>query len=74
VPHGDQKADRSPPRGHGGIGVTDDVPAVLAELRAGDAFKFNVGPVLIDFLIRHGVIGPDTETGYPELCRALRSG
>ena len=48
--------------------------AVLAELRAGDAFKFNVGPVLIDFLVRHGVIGPDTETGYPDLCHALHVG
>jgi hypothetical protein len=34
----------------------DDVAAILAE---SDAFKFNVAPVIIDFLVRHGYLTPD---------------
>lgn len=45
----------------------------LAErVRDTDDFKFNVGPVIIDLLIRHGVIGPE-EPDYVEMIQALRS-
>ena len=35
---------------------------VLELLRDGTPFKFNCGPVLIDFLLRHGLLDPDRET------------
>ena len=43
---------------------------VAATVRDTDDFKFNCSLVVIDFLIRHGVIGPD-ETYYTELVRGL---
>jgi 8-oxo-dGTP pyrophosphatase MutT (NUDIX family) len=47
------------------------IERVVDEL-AGDAdFKFNVAFVIIDFLIRHGFVGPE-EPDYLELVRALR--
>jgi 8-oxo-dGTP pyrophosphatase MutT (NUDIX family) len=48
------------------------IARVIENLRTGDDFKFNVGPVLIDFLIRHGLLDPDTEPDYAELARGLR--
>jgi 8-oxo-dGTP pyrophosphatase MutT (NUDIX family) len=45
---------------------------VAARIRGGDAFKFNVNLVLIDFLIRHGVITPDNEPDYLPLVAGLR--
>ncbi|MGH6961492.1 MAG: NUDIX domain-containing protein, partial [Dongiaceae bacterium] len=45
------------------------VRRVLAET---DDFKFNVALVIIDFLIRHGLIGPD-EPDYLALVDGLRS-
>ena len=36
-------------------------------------FKFNCNLVVIDFLIRHGLIDADTEPGYVALCLGLRS-
>ena len=36
------------------------------------AFKFDCNLVLIDFLIRHGVLTPDNEPDYVALCRELR--
>ena len=45
--------------------------SVLALLRRGFDFKFNVALVLIDFLIRHGVLGPDQEPDYAELVIGL---
>ncbi len=44
---------------------------VLEVLEAGDDFKFNVALVNIDFLIRHGVIGPE-RFDYPALVHGLR--
>lgn len=35
-------------------------------------FKFNCSLVIIDFLIRHGLIDADSESGYMELCLGLR--
>lgn len=34
------------------------------------AFKFNVAPVIVDFLVRHGLLGPE-EPGYVDIVRAL---
>ena len=44
---------------------------VLEVLEAGDDFKFNVALVIIDFLIRRGVIGPE-RPDYPALVHGLR--
>ena len=44
---------------------------VLEVLESGDDFKFNVALVNIDFLIRHGVIGPE-RPDYPALVHRLR--
>ncbi len=35
-------------------------------------FKFNCNLVIIDFLIRHGVLDPDTEPDYAAICLGLR--
>ena len=40
-------------------------------LEARDDFKFNVALVIIDFLIRRGVIGPE-RPDYPALAHGLR--
>jgi hypothetical protein len=34
-------------------------------------FKFNVGPVMVDFFLRHGFIHPDRQPDYPEIAAAL---
>jgi hypothetical protein len=34
-------------------------------------FKFNCNLVLIDFFVRHGLIGPD-DPDYEAICRGLR--
>ena len=47
------------------------VERVLATVREGFAFKFNVNLVLIDFALRHGFIGPE-EPDYLALCQGLR--
>lgn len=47
---------------------------VMAMVRESDRFKFNCALVLIDFFIRHGLIAPDDEPDYAEICRGLRSG
>jgi hypothetical protein len=49
------------------------VEEVIAELREADSFKFNVGPVVIDFLIRRGILTPENEPDYLRLCASLRS-
>jgi 8-oxo-dGTP pyrophosphatase MutT (NUDIX family) len=43
----------------------------LARVRAGDDFKFNVNLVIIDFALRHGLIGPD-DPDYLTLATRLR--
>lgn len=50
-----------------------EVAEVAALVRDGDAFKFNVNLVLIDFLIRHGHLNPDSEPDYVEIVQRLRS-
>ncbi len=47
------------------------VAEVAARIRATDDFKFNVNLVNIDFLVRHGVIGPETEPDYLALIAGL---
>ncbi|MFO1061815.1 MAG: DUF4743 domain-containing protein [Dongiaceae bacterium] len=47
------------------------IDRVIAELAAGDAFKFNVALVIIDFLIRRGFVGPE-EPDYLALIDGLR--
>ena len=49
------------------------IEQVIRTLRDGDDFKFNVALVVIDFLIRHGLVGPG-EPGFQEICWTLRSG
>lgn len=47
--------------------------AQVAEIvRTTDDFKFNCNLVIIDFLIRHGIIGPE-EPDYLDLVRGLRA-
>lgn len=48
------------------------VEQVLADVRDGQAWKFNVALVVIDFMIRHGHITADDEPDYVELIRGLR--
>ncbi|KAL7805709.1 thiamine pyrophosphokinase-related protein [Trichoderma aethiopicum] len=60
----------------GGDGEVDEfVPMscgeVVARMRAGE-FKTNVCAVMIDFLIRHGRVTPETEPDYVEICTRLR--
>lgn len=44
----------------------------VAEIvRTSDRFKFNCGPVVIDFLIRHGLLAPEDDD-YMALCTGLR--
>lgn len=45
----------------------------LAEIvRDTSKFKFNCNLVIIDFLIRHGILTPDNEPDYMTLCHNLR--
>lgn len=48
------------------------IDAVAARVRDTDDFKFNVGPVIIDFLIRHGLMTPD-EPDYLAIVKGLRA-
>ncbi|WP_096703227.1 DUF4743 domain-containing protein [Magnetospirillum sp. 15-1] len=50
------------------------VAEVARLVRDTDEFKFNVNLVIIDFLIRHGLISPDDEHDYVELVGGLRKG
>jgi 8-oxo-dGTP pyrophosphatase MutT (NUDIX family) len=45
---------------------------VLETVRDTEDFKFNCALVVIDFLIRHGLIAPDDEPDYLTLVRGLR--
>ncbi|HVI87178.1 MAG TPA: DUF4743 domain-containing protein [Dongiaceae bacterium] len=47
----------------------DEVTAILED---SEAFKFNVAPVVIDFLVRHGHLTPETPD-YVELAMGLRA-
>jgi hypothetical protein len=48
------------------------VEEVMERVRTSFDFKFNVNLVIIDFLIRHGYLLPDTEPDYLALVRGLR--
>jgi 8-oxo-dGTP pyrophosphatase MutT (NUDIX family) len=48
------------------------IDRVIETVRETDDFKFNVNLVLIDFLIRHGMLDPDREPDYTALVRGLR--
>ena len=47
------------------------IEEVAARVRDTEDFKFNVGPVIIDFMIRHGLLTPE-EPDYLALVRGLR--
>jgi len=49
------------------------IERVIETLRETEDFKFNVALVIIDFLMRRGLIGPE-EPGYEEIAMTLRSG
>lgn len=49
------------------------IQQLIDEVAGGERFKDNCNLVIIDFLFRHGHVGPDTP-GYLELLNALRSG
>ncbi|KAG6033234.1 hypothetical protein E4U41_006962 [Claviceps citrina] len=44
---------------------------VRRRMLAGE-FKPNVCPVLIDFMVRHGVVTPEGEPRYVDICQRLR--
>lgn len=48
------------------------IERVIETVQGSDEFKFNCALVVIDFLIRHGYIGPD-EPDYLDLVHGLRS-
>ncbi len=48
------------------------VEEVAERVRTTDDFKFNVNLVIIDFLIRHGLLRPDDEPDYLEMVQGLR--
>ena len=48
------------------------IEEVMARVRDTEDFKINCNLVIIDFLIRHGLIGPD-EPDYLDLIQGLRS-
>jgi isopentenyldiphosphate isomerase len=50
------------------------VEKVAATVRDSFEFKFNCNLVVIDFLMRHGVIDPDSEPDYAALVHGLRAG
>lgn len=48
------------------------IEEALDLIRDGDAFKFNVSLVILDFAIRHGFLSPDLEPDYEEILAGLR--
>ena len=47
------------------------VPEVLSALHAG-SFKPNCALILVDFLMRHGLVTPETEPRYIDIAWRLR--
>ena len=47
------------------------IQKVAGRVRDGLAFKFNCNLVIIDFLIRHGIVTPQNEPGYMALVQGL---
>ena len=50
------------------------IEQVAEVVRDSFEFKFNCNLVVIDFLLRHGVLDPDTEPDYAALVHGLRAG
>lgn len=50
------------------------IETVAAKVRDTFEFKFNCNLAIIDFLIRHSFLDPDTESDYEALCDGLRRG
>jgi len=48
-----------------------DVPKIKEAMRNGE-FKPNAAVVMIDFFIRHGIITPENEKDYVQICGRLR--
>jgi hypothetical protein len=48
------------------------IEQVMRRVAETDDFKFNVGPVIIDFLLRHGFLDPETPD-YLEILMGLRN-
>lgn len=46
---------------------------VAETVRETREFKFNCNLVIIDFMVRHGFLDPDTEPDYTEICRGLHA-
>lgn len=51
-----------------------DAREVAERVRDGDDFKFNVNLVVLDFLVRHGILDPDSEPDYVEIVHGLKRG
>ncbi len=51
-----------------------DVEEVVHRIRTTQDFKFNVNLVIMDFLMRHGVLCPDNEADYAEIAHGLKRG
>ena len=66
-------ADFTPRNTDGEIAEFHPMPVaeVIACVRDGDEFKFNVNLVIIDFALRHGLIAPD-EPDYLDMVTGLR--
>tara|TARA_Y100001934_G_scaffold278736_1_gene380714 strand:- start:297 stop:1154 length:858 start_codon:yes stop_codon:yes gene_type:complete len=47
---------------------------VAETVRETSEFKFNCNLVILDFLVRHGFLDPDTEPDYTDICRGLHVG
>jgi hypothetical protein len=47
------------------------ISKVVETLAAGEEFKFNVALVIVDFLVRHGILGPE-DPDYVEIVNGLR--
>jgi hypothetical protein len=49
------------------------IDAALELISQGDAFKFNVSLVILDFAIRHGILTPDNEPSYEAILAGLHA-
>jgi len=47
------------------------MPKVMEALHSG-TFKPNCGLILVDFLMRHGIVTPETEPNYIEMAWRMR--
>ena len=47
---------------------------VAETVRETSEFKFNCNLVILDFMVRHGFLDPDTEPDYTDICRGLHAG